>query len=302
MKLFSFEHADGVRPGILLEDGRAFDLTLAAARRAPNLAASSLRALIEGGPEALAAVSAIAHDPTGLEDASLDFPGLRLAAPIPRPRKNIFCVGRNYVEHVKEGTQANKIEMKIPQAPQFFTKPPTAVIGPGASVRVARAVTERLDYEVELGVVIGKAGADIAPENAYDHIFGYTIVNDVTGRDLQRLHEQWFKGKGLDTTCPTGPFIITKDEIPDPRILNLVCRVNGETRQSAQVSMMIFDIPTLIASLSRGMTLEPGDIIATGTPSGVEFAMEPPRFLRQGDIVECQIDSIGTLRNPVETP
>lgn len=302
MKFFSYEHATGPRPAILLADGRAFDLTTALGRRAPAINATSLLALIEGGSAALSAVEAISKDTAGLEDAALDFATLRLAAPIPRVRKNVFCVGRNYLEHVKEGAQANKIEMKIPQAPQFFTKPPTAVIGSGAPVRVARAVTEKLDYEVELGVVIGEVGADIAPENAFDHVFGYTIVNDVTGRDLQRLHEQWFKGKGLDTSCPIGPVIVTKDEIGDPRDLGLQCRVNGEVRQSSVVSMMIFDIPTLISSLSRGMTLEPGDIIATGTPSGVGFAMEPPRFLREGDVVECEIDRIGTLRNPIQTP
>lgn len=302
MKLFSFADANGIHPGLLLDDGRALDLTAALKQRAPAIDGASLQGLIEGGGQSAAAIAALARDPAGLEGAFRDFASLRLAAPLPRPRKNVFCVGRNYVEHVKEGAQANKIEMKIPQAPQFFTKPPTAVIGSGEAVRVPKAVTEKLDYEVELGVVIGKAGKDISPERAFEHVFGYTIVNDVTGRDLQRLHEQWFKGKGLDTSCPIGPLIVTKDEIADPRALHLSCRVNGETRQQAQVSMMIFDIPTLIASLSRGMTLEPGDIIATGTPSGVGFAMEPPRFLREGDIVECEIEKIGVLRNPIETP
>ena len=297
MKLLTFEHESGHRPGLLLDDGKVIDLVAADRSRPIGADVSSMLAIIAGGDATLAALQALIADPR----ATLPLENLRLAAPIPRPTKNIFCVGRNYLEHVKEGAEANRIEMKIPQAPQFFTKPPTAVIGHDAAVRVASRVTEKLDYEVELGVVIGKAGTDIAPEEAEAHIFGYTIVNDVTGRDLQRLHEQWFKGKGLDTTCPIGPVIVTRDALGAPRSLELSCRVNGEERQRARVEQMIFDIPTLIASLSNGLTLEPGDILATGTPSGVGFAMTPPHFLRHGDVVECEIEGIGVLRNRIAT-
>jgi 2-keto-4-pentenoate hydratase/2-oxohepta-3-ene-1,7-dioic acid hydratase in catechol pathway len=300
VKLLSFEHSSGPRPGLLIDDTRVLDLIAADAVRPIGPDVSSMLAIIQGGDATLAALAKYAEvTPPANTLFALD--ALRLSAPIPRPLKNIFCVGRNYVEHVKEGALANKIEMKIPQAPQFFTKAPTTVIGHEATVRIATHVTERLDYEVELGVVIGKSGADIAPENAFDHIFGFTIVNDVTGRDLQRLHEQWFKGKSLDTSCPIGPVVVTRDALGDPRPLNLFCRVKGEERQHATIDMMIFDIPTLIASLSRGMTLEPGDIVATGTPSGVGFAMTPPMFLRHGDVVECEIEGIGVLRNTIAT-
>jgi 2-keto-4-pentenoate hydratase/2-oxohepta-3-ene-1,7-dioic acid hydratase in catechol pathway len=161
-------------------------------------------------------------------------------------------------------------------------------------------VSTQIDYEVELAVVIGKAGRDIPRERAFEHVFGYTIVNDVTARDVQRRHGgQYFKGKGLDGSCPMGPWIVTADEIPHPGQLAIRCRVNGAVRQDSTTASMIFDIPTLIASLSEGLTLEPGDILATGTPSGVGYAMDPPRFLREGDVVACEVEGIGVLENPI---
>ena len=223
----------------------------------------------------------------------------RLEAPIPQPRKNVFCVGRNYVDHVAEGARAMGLQQKLPEVPQFFTKAPTAINAPGAPVRLDSKLTKLLDYEVELAVVIGTTGRDIAPERAYDHVFGYTIANDVTARDLQRRHDQWFKGKSLDTTLPLGPWIIDKAEIGDPTTLELSLSVNGQERQRSKASLMIFDIPAIIASLSAGMTLEAGDIIATGTPSGVGFAMEPPQGLKDGDIVIARIDRIGELMSPI---
>jgi len=226
--------------------------------------------------------------------------GLTLLAPLPHPRKNVFCVGRNYLEHVAEGARAMGTQAKLPEVPQFFTKAPTAINAPGAPVRLDPTLTKLLDYEVELAVVIGKAGRDIAPARAYEHIFGYTIANDVTARDLQRRHEQWFKGKSLDTTLPLGPWIVDAAAIGDPTTLELSLTVNGEERQRSKVSMMIFDIPAIIASLSAGMTLEAGDIIATGTPSGVGFAMDPPQGLRDGDVVVAKIDRIGELVSPIK--
>ncbi|MEM9247550.1 MAG: fumarylacetoacetate hydrolase family protein, partial [Pseudomonadota bacterium] len=223
-------------------------------------------------------------------------------APIPVPAKNVFCVGRNYMEHIAEGERAQNTKVGVTEVPVFFTKPPTAVTGPGAAVPLFPSVSSKVDYEVELAVIIGKAGRNIAPQDAFDHIFGYTIVNDITARDVQRRHGgQYFKGKGLDGSCPMGPWIVTKDEIADPHALAIRCSVNGELRQNGTTRDMIFDIPTLIASLSEGLTLQPGDVLATGTPSGVGYAMEPPCFLADGDTVTCEVEGIGTLTNVMAT-
>ena len=194
------------------------------------------------------------------------------------------------------------LKIGVTEHPVYFTKPPTAVVGPGASVPIFPKLSTRIDYEVELAVVIGKSGRDIAPDRAMAHVFGYTIVNDVTARDVQRRHGgQFFKGKGLDGSCPMGPVIVTADAIGDPAKLRLRLSVNGESRQDGNTADMIFDIPTLIASLSEGMTLEPGDVIATGTPSGVGYAMDPPTFLEDGDVIICEIDGIGKLENRMTT-
>jgi 2-keto-4-pentenoate hydratase/2-oxohepta-3-ene-1,7-dioic acid hydratase in catechol pathway len=221
--------------------------------------------------------------------------GARFLAPIPRPPRNIFCVGRNYAEHAKERGA------DIPTVPVFFTKPPTAVIGPEASV-IHWPMTGSLDYEVELAVVIGRRGRSIPKAKAYDYVFGYTILNDITARDLQKRHTQWFKGKGLDTFAPLGPWIVHKTALPDPHALRIRLRVNGEARQEATTADMIFRIDELIEVLSAGMTLEPGDIIATGTPSGVAAGFDPPRWLRVGDVVEAEVEGIGILRNRIVSP
>jgi 2-keto-4-pentenoate hydratase/2-oxohepta-3-ene-1,7-dioic acid hydratase in catechol pathway len=219
----------------------------------------------------------------------------RFLAPIPRPRKNIFCMGRNYAEHAKESGS------EVPTVPVFFTKPPTCVVGQDAPV-IHHAATKALDYEVELAAVIGKRGRNIPVERALDHVFGYTIMNDVTGRDLQRTHLQWFKGKSLDTFAPMGPVIVHKSLIPDPQNVRLRLRVNGEQRQNASTSDMVFGVAQLISSLSAGMTLEPGDILATGTPEGVAMGRTPPPWLQPGDVVEAEIEGIGVLRNKVVAP
>lgn len=219
----------------------------------------------------------------------------RLLAPIPRPRKNIFCVGRNYVEHAKERGDS------VPAVPVFFTKPPTCVVGPGAPV-VHHALTRQLDYEVELAAIIGRRGRDIAAERALAHVFGYTILIDITARDLQDRHIQWFKGKSLDTFAPMGPVVVHRSAIPDPQTLRLQLRVNGEVRQDATTAGMVFRVARLIEALSAGMTLEPGDILATGTPGGVAAGRTPPAWLQPGDIVEAEIEGIGLLRNPVVGP
>ena len=295
MRLASFTRGAIASYGLLLGDGRMCDLP-AAARRAGETLPDTLLGLIAAGPDALALARRLGGD----AGAALPAAEVRLLAPIPRPLKNVFCDGRNYKHHVAEGYRAAGTAIKLPEYPQFFTKPPTAVIGPDAAFHHDPAVTRRLDYEVELALVIGTAGRDIPRERALAHVFGVTVLNDITGRDLQRRHDQWFKGKGLDRSCPMGPYLVTPDEIPDLAALELVCRVNGEERQRGMVSQMIFDIPEIIAQLSHGLTLEPGDIIATGTPSGVGYAMDPPRQLVAGDVVESEIAGIGLLRTPIE--
>jgi 2-keto-4-pentenoate hydratase/2-oxohepta-3-ene-1,7-dioic acid hydratase in catechol pathway len=292
MRLATIEHEGRARPATFRADGSAVLLDSGDHALAPSLVD-----LIAAGPDAVDRARRLAADA-----GATVVPGdaVRLLAPVPRPTKNVFCVGRNYAEHIAEGERAQNIKVGITEVPVFFTKPPTAVIGPGAAIPIFADVSTSIDYEVELALVIGRPGRDIRPENAFAHIFGYTIVNDVSARDVQRRHGgQYFKGKALDGSCPMGPWIVTADEIADPGRLGIRLWVNGEKRQDSTTAAMIFDIPTLIASLSAGLTLEAGDIIATGTPSGVGYAMDPPRFLQPGDVVTCEIDGIGRLENPV---
>jgi 2-keto-4-pentenoate hydratase/2-oxohepta-3-ene-1,7-dioic acid hydratase in catechol pathway len=299
MKLLTFIRHGIPSPGLALEDGRILDLAESARGGDHRFDTASVLGLIDGGDAAVAWMNELLAEAAFRSVATVAAHEVTIVAPIPRPLKNVFCIGRNYVDHIKEGERAQAVEIKLPEVPQIFTKPPTAVIGPTADVRLDDNVTKRLDYEVELAVVIGKPGRDIPASAAFDHVFGYTVLNDITARDLQRRHDQWFKGKGLDTSCPTGPWIVHKSLIPDPTVLRLTSLVNGEKRQEATVSQMIFDIPAIIQSLSAGLTLEAGDIIATGTPSGVGYAMDPPQYLKPGDIVECTIDGIGSLRNRI---
>lgn len=222
----------------------------------------------------------------------------RLAAPV-RPPKNVFCVGRNYLEHAKEGARALGRELKLPDVPTFFSKAPTAIADPEATLQFSARVSQEMDWEGELAVVIGSRVKDAGEADAMDAVFGYMCLNDITARDLQRAHMQFLKGKSLDGSCPMGPWIVGKEDVPDPHRLQLSLRVNGRRKQQANTDQMIFKIPRLIAELSKGMTLEPGDVIATGTPDGVGFARTPPEFFQDGDIVEIEIQKIGTLRNTV---
>lgn len=235
------------------------------------------------------------------EQTAVPLDDVVLVAPIPAPRRNIFCVGLNYVEHSNEfdvsGFNAAG-GIGVPDRPVVFTKAPTTVIGTGEHIPAHDRLTQSLDYEAELAVIIGTGGADIRAQDAMSHVWGYTIVNDVTARDRQREHQQWFLGKSLDGLCPMGPFAVTADEI-DHRELLVETRVNGELRQSAKTADLIFDVPELIATISAGMTLLPGDIIATGTPPGVGIGFDPPRFLRPGDVIEISITGLGTLVNTV---
>lgn len=284
MKLATFSHED-VRHVGLVDD--------AAGRVHPMVGVADMVDLIAGWdavkPEAAA---------TG---PGLALASVKLLVPIPLPRRNIICVGKNYREHAKEfsqsGFEAGAVKgVEIDEFPAVFSKLPSCVVGPDDPVDLHSHITTSVDYEAELAIVIGRGGRDIARADVARHIFGYTIVNDVTARDRQRNHKQWFLGKALDTFCPMGPWITTADEI-DAANLEIQCWVNGELRQNANTRDLIFDIPHLVATISAGLTLMPGDIIATGTPAGVGIGFDPPRFLRSGDIVAIAIAGIGTLTN-----
>ena len=234
----------------------------------------------------------------------LPLQGLRLLAPLPAPRRNLFCVGKNYVAHAHEfgrsGFDASSGKADaVPEEPIVFSKPPTSVIGPGEPIPHALDPYDSVDYEGELAVVIGRGGRVGPGDDPMRHVFGYTLVNDVTSRELQRRHKQWLLGKGIDGFCPMGPVIVTADELPDPAKIHLETWVNGERRQSAQLSQLIFDIPRLIRDIGRSISLIPGDVIATGTPEGVGIGYTPPRYLRPGDVVRVSASGIGVLENPV---
>jgi 2-keto-4-pentenoate hydratase/2-oxohepta-3-ene-1,7-dioic acid hydratase in catechol pathway len=224
---------------------------------------------------------------------------VRWHAPIPRPVKNIFCLGRNYVAHAEEAARARGQEVKIPTIPVIFTKASTSVTGPFDDIHVDRAVTQQVDWEVELGAVIGKTARNISRADALQHVFGYTVINDISARDLQQQHMQWFKGKSLDEFCPMGPLIVTADEFGDPQSKRLQLRVNGVTKQDARTASMIFPVDVIVEWLSRGLTLEAGDVIATGTPEGVGMGRTPQEFLLDGDVLETEVEGIGTMRNRI---
>ena len=239
---------------------------------------------------------------------------LKLGAPRPlaglvhlppiMPDRNIFCVGKNYAQHAQEFNQSGfdatskGKDANIDEFAAIFSKPPSSLIGHNEAIDAHAQVTAQVDYEAELAVIIGREGKTIPRHKAYDYVWGYAIVNDVTARDLQQAHRQWFVGKGFDTFCPMGPWMTSADEV-DPQALDLECRVNGELRQKARTSDLIFDIPHLIETLSAGIKLKPGDIIATGTPAGVGIGFDPPRFLKAGDVVDISISGLGTLSNRV---
>ncbi|MDA8363335.1 MAG: fumarylacetoacetate hydrolase family protein [Gammaproteobacteria bacterium] len=254
----------------------------------------SMLALIDAGP---ARWSALAADQDRAIDQRVPLSAVELRAPIPRPRKNIMCLGWNYAEHVRESAGSRNAE--IPEHPVVFTKNTTSVNSPYGDIPWNPDVTTQLDWEVELAVIVGIGGHRIPAAEALYHVFGYTVINDISARDLQFRHKQYFLGKSLDGTCPMGPVIVTADEIPDPQDLELRTWVNGEIKQSSSTRYQVFSIAAVMSILSRGMPLEPGDIISTGTPGGVGFARNPPEFLKPGDLVECEVQGIGRLRNLV---
>ena len=285
MKLVTYDANGGARIGALVQDG-VVDL---------GTVAPDMLSLIERGQagldEARAAIDAAQN--------IVPMDRVRLLAPIPRPRKNIVCLGMNYAAHAYESARAKGLPEKLPEHPVFFTKSPTTVIGPDAEIPLDPAVTTQLDWEVELGFVLGRTGKNIAKEDALAHIFGYTVINDISARDLQSRHQQFFKGKSLDGTCPMGPCIVTADELPDAGDVALSLRLNGRTMQDSRTRDLVFDIPTIIAVLSRGQTVEAGDVVSTGTPSGVGMGWNPQTWLKPGDVLEAEIERIGVLRNTV---
>ncbi|MBS7700166.1 MULTISPECIES: fumarylacetoacetate hydrolase family protein [unclassified Chelatococcus] len=301
MRLATFIGDDGPRLG-LVSGSTILDLKDGYARFLDRPCPASMIELIEGGAATRVDVDTVleaSHVERSHGNLWRDIAHVRLLSPIPRPRKNVVCVGRNYKLHIEEGARARGAAPVFPEVPEFFTKPPSSVIGPEEDIRLDTIVTKKLDYEVELAFIIGKHCRDVSAAEAADVIFGYTILNDVTARDLQCAHGQWFKGKALDSSCPIGPVIVTADEFGPPAGHALSLRVNGEPRQSSSTDDMLFDCAAIVASLSAGMTLEPGDIVTTGTPSGVGLGMSPQVWLREGDVVEAEIAGIGILRNTV---
>ena len=294
MRIATFEAGGAPRVG-LVEGERVLDLA-AARKRLDGVEGPATVLELIASPDGLASARSVLGRAGPAPDDWHKLDAVGLLAPIPRPAKNVFCVGRNYKLHIEEAARMRGAEPSYPKVPEFFTKPPTTVVGPGVDIRLPN-VTKKLDYEVELAFVIGKTGRDIRAEDAAKHIFGFTIVNDVTARELQIEHGQWFKGKGLDTSCPMGPWIVTADAFDISKGHRISLTVNGETRQDERTSDMLFDCAQIVESLSAGLTLEAGDIIATGTPSGVGFI--PPVWLKDGDVIEASIEGIGSLRNTV---
>jgi 2-keto-4-pentenoate hydratase/2-oxohepta-3-ene-1,7-dioic acid hydratase in catechol pathway len=297
MRLTSFE-VDGKATYGVVEGEYVIDL-LSLSKRYGKAFPQSVQEGIESGEEFLekaAELLKFARSENGSITNMYSLKEINWLPPIPVVKRNIMCVGKNYRDHAIEMGS----EKDIPEHIMIFTKATNTVTGHGQKVPVHDEVTSELDYEGELAVVIGKKGKGITPDEAMNHVFGYTIVNDLTARDLQKKHGQFFIGKSLDSTCPVGPYIVTKDEMDAPQHLTIKTRVNGEVRQSSSTALMIFKIPDIISILSKGMTLEPGDIIATGTPAGVGKGFNPPRYLKAGDLVEVEVEGIGILTNQLQ--
>lgn len=298
MRLASYALPDDGRPHLGLLAGERI-VNLEACAKSLNLpdVHDDLCGFIRQGAGARETADEIAR--RARSDASLGvaLDRVRLLAPVPRPARNVVCVGLNYAEHVAESKSVAGVA--LPEYPVFFTKPPSTVIGPDDEIPWHGHVSTAIDWEVELAAIIGREGRDISEDRALEYVFGYTVANDVTARDLQQRHVQWYKGKGLDGFCPLGPVVVTADEVGDPQCLDVSLRVNGVEKQRSNTRHQIFTVARLIAEWSAGMTLHPGDILLTGTPSGVGVGRTPPEFLRPGDVVEAEVAGIGVLRNRV---
>lgn len=293
-----FATLENGRLAVVIDD-KVVDVPAAAAVLKTKAPADTLLDLVRAGDDAAreahdlaskAAVKAIATTPRN---------AVRLAAPLPHPVRDIICLGKNYRDHAKEVAGKLDKEPELPPAPIFFTKATTTVIGPDAPIPAHAAVTSKLDYEAELALVIGRVARDVPREKAWEHVFGYTAFNDVSARDLQSRHAQWFRGKSLDGFGPLGPVLVHRSAMPAPCDIHVRCWVNDELRQDSTFDQLIFDVPEIIATLSAGSTLLPGDIIATGTPAGVAMGMNPPKYMKPGDRVAVEITGVGRLENPV---
>ncbi|MCA9950399.1 MAG: fumarylacetoacetate hydrolase family protein [Anaerolineales bacterium] len=286
MKLVTYQYKSEITIGAVNDEDQVVALTAVA---------PDMLTLIQMGPAGLSQAQKIIDQ----ADHTVPLADVGLLAPIPQPLRNIMCLGKNYAEHAKESHAAWGDKHELPEFPIIFNKATTAINSPFGDIPYDTAVSSKIDFEAELAVIIGRQGKNITANEALDYVFGYTVMNDVSARDLQRRHKQFFKGKSLDGSAPLGPWIVTATAIPNPHNLQVTCTVNGVQKQNGNTNQMIFDIPETIRQLSLGMTLLPGDIIATGTPSGVGFARTPPEFLVPGDIVECHVEKIGTIRNKI---
>ncbi len=295
MKFLTLENG---QLGVLL-GATVVDVGAAAAALSAVSPATTLQALIEAGDEAAMRAQELALRAKAAGVACRAYAETRPRAPIPTPRRNILCVGKNYLEHAQEMAAKMQVSGEPPEKAIFFTKANTAVIGPGDNIPAWQDLTQKLDYEAELALIIGRGGIHIAAEDAWTHVFGYTAINDISARDLQKDHMQWFRAKSLDGFAPMGPCVVHRSAMPAPVDIEVKCFVNGEQRQGATFDKLIFAVPEIIAVLSSGMSLLPGDIIATGTPAGVGMGFRPPRYLQPGDEVVVDITGVGELRNTV---
>ncbi len=300
MRLVTYQllNTTALKTAIMISKDEVLDIVAETTARNSTLPVASMLDIISGGDAVMSLLREIEASP---KTAPIMLNKALLKAPIPRPTKNVFCVGWNYLEHFAEGGAKMQDDRVLPTWPVFFSKAPTAVNGPYDVIPFDANVSTQLDWEVELGVIIGKSGKNISETDAMSHVFGYTIINDVTWRDVQRRHGgQWDKGKSFDGTCPMGPCIVTADVL-DHANLHLTCRVNSVTKQDSNTKHLYFKLPRLIHDLSLGQTLEAGDIISSGTPEGVGYARTPPEFLKIGDLLETEIEGIGVMRNPIGT-
>lgn len=300
MKLLTYITSDKEQRAAFVHNNKAVDL--ADFGEVANFPLpSTILELIDMGSEVVAEINALLEDVSEaeLDEISYDLNDIQITAPIPKPRKNIIGIGLNYTEHVAESARTLDTTGKLPQKPIIFSKPPTTVTGPGTDILLNPRLTQQLDWEVELAVVIGKKGKYVPKDQALDHVFGYTIVNDISARDCRR-EGQWIVSKGQDTFAPMGPYLVTKDEIENPHNLNLSLKLNGIEKQNSNTALMLFNINDLVEDLSTVFTLEPGDIIATGTPAGVGAGRSPQEWMKDGDVVECYVEHIGTLVNTVK--
>ncbi|WP_413737030.1 fumarylacetoacetate hydrolase family protein [Sodalis sp. RH21] len=293
MKLVTFEYHAARKLGVVNPDHKIVDITAI-------VGSSDMNVLIAGYSRYEQDIKRISQEPRA---AALAINDVRLLAPIPETRRNIFCVGKNYYAHAQEfgnsGYDSSAAAGNVPKFPIIFTKPATAICGPGDGIDSGLDPFDTIDYEAELAVVLGAKGRVTDADDPMSFVFGYTLVNDVTSRHLQKIHSQWVLGKGLDGFCPMGPVLVTADEFGAPGLRTITCEVNGELRQKASLADLIFDIPTLIKTIGAGITLLPGDLIATGTPAGVGLGFNPPRYLQKGDVVKVAMAGIGDLVNSV---